>query len=48
MKYRDLITLIVALLFVISIPYGIVVADIWYLPVILLIVLIIVIWKLWL
>jgi len=48
MKYRDLITLIVAMLFIFSIPYGIVVVNIPYLFVIPLIILLLVIWKLWL
>ena len=47
MKYRDIITLVVALLFIISIPYGVAVIDIPFLFVIPLIVLILIFWYLW-
>jgi len=46
-KYRDLITLVVALLFVISISYSIGVVNIPFLFIIPLIALILVIYKLW-
>jgi len=48
MKYRDIITLVVALLFIFSIPYGIAVVNIPFLFIIPLVILLIVIYKLWL
>ncbi|MDH7517038.1 MAG: hypothetical protein QHH19_01645 [Candidatus Thermoplasmatota archaeon] len=48
MKYRDVITFFVALIFVLSIPYGVGVVNIPFLFIIPLIILIVVIYKLWL
>ena len=49
MKYRDLITLFVSLSFVLSLAYVAGVApSLWFVPVIFLVVLVLVVWKLWL
>jgi hypothetical protein len=51
MKYRDVITLFVAIGFVLSLAYSIGVANsvwFWIVPILLLVTIILVIWKLWL
>lgn len=51
MKYRDVITLFVGIAFVLSLAYSIGVAKsvwFWIVPILLLVTIILVIWKLWL
>ena len=49
MKYRDIITLFVSILFILSLAYSIGVDNsVWFLPVLLFVTLVIVIYELWL
>ncbi len=49
MKYRDLITLFVSLSFVLALAYVLGVdRSLWFVPIIFLVVLVLVVWKLWL
>ena len=48
MKYRDIITLFVLLVFILSFAYSLGVDNsLWFLPVILIVTLIIIVYKLW-
>ena len=48
MKYRDIITLFVLLVFILSFAYSLGVDNsLWFLPVILFVTLIIIVYKLW-
>jgi len=47
MKYRDIITLFVAIFFILSLAYLGVDTSVWFIPVILFILLIVIVYKLW-